>query len=122
MSLPIWKVRRHYFSYKNPQFFAKKKLSSQLELLCVKTLPSFYSDYSKKSLFISVANEFYENYLVTQDYCVSTHDLLCSSENCKFHLVLIGISVNQILQRLDKRIYIYQEIDCLYTLFKRFSI
>ena len=49
---------------------------------------------------------------------MSTHDLSCSSENCKFHLVLIGISVNQILQRLDKRIFINQEIDCLYILFK----
>ena len=81
-------------------------------------LPSFYSDYCKKSLFISVSSDFYEKYLVTQDYCVNTHNSLCSLENCKFHLVLIGISLSQIFQRLDKYVYIYQEIDCLYTLFK----
>ena len=56
--------------------------------------------------------------IVTQDYCVSTHNSLCSLENCKFHLVLIGKSFSQIFQRLDKYVYIYQEIDCLYTLFK----
>ena len=33
-------------------------------------------------------------------------------------MVLIGISLSQIFQRLDKYVYKYQEIDCLYTLFK----
>ena len=33
-------------------------------------------------------------------------------------MVLRGISLSQIFQRLDKNIYIYQDIDCLYTLFK----
>ena len=82
------------------------------------TLPSFYSDYCKKSLFISVSSDFYEKYIVTKDHCVSTHNILCSLENCKFHLALIGISLCQIFQRLDKYVYMYQEIDCLYTLFK----
>ena len=81
-------------------------------------LPSFYSDYNSKSLFISVSNDFYEKYIVTQDYCVSTHDCFCSLGNCKFHIILIGNSLSQILQRLDKYLYIYQEIDCLYTLYK----
>ena len=82
------------------------------------TLASFYSDYSKKLLLISNSNEFYEKYIATQDFCVSTHNSICSLENCKFHLVLIGTSSNQNLQRLDKHFYIYQEIECLYTLFK----
>ena len=81
-------------------------------------LPSFYSDYNSKSLFTSVSNEFYEKNIVTQDYCVSTHDSFCSLGNCKFHIILIGTSLSQILQRLDKYQYIYQEIDCLYTLYK----
>ena len=81
-------------------------------------LPSFYSDYSKKSLFISASNEFHKKYIVTQDYWVSNHNSLCSLENCKFHLVLIGTSLRQNLQILDKYIYIYQEIECRYTLLK----
>ena len=81
-------------------------------------LPSFYSDYNIKSLFISVSNKLNKKYIVTQDYCVSTHDSFCYLGNCKFHIILIETSLSQILQRLDKYQYIYQEIDCLYTLYK----
>ena len=81
-------------------------------------LLSFYLDYCIKSLFISVFSNFYEKYKITRDFCVSTHNSLCSLENCKFHLVLIGKFLSQILQRLYKNVYIYEEIDCLYTLFQ----
>ena len=80
-------------------------------------LPSFYSDYNSKSLFISVSNDFYEKYIVTQDFCVSIHDSFRSLGNCKFHIILIKTSLSQILQRLDKHQYIFQEIDCHYTLY-----
>ena len=81
-------------------------------------LPSFYSDYNSKSLFISVSNELYEKNIETQDYCVSTHDSFCSLGSCNFQIILIGTSLSQTFQRLDKYIYKYQEIDCLYTLYK----
>ena len=84
----------------------------------IQIIPSFYSDYNSKSLFISVSNEIYEKYIVTQGFCVSTHDSFCSFGICKFHIILIGTSLSQILQRLDKYQYIYQEIVCLYTLYK----
>ena len=79
-------------------------------------LPSFYSDYNSKSLFISVSNVFYEKYIVTQDYCVSTHDSFCSLGNCKFHIILIGTSLSQVLQRLDKYQYIYIKKLIVFTL------
>ena len=81
-------------------------------------LPRFYSDYNNKSMFISVSDKFYEKYILTQDYCVSTHTSFCSLESCKFHLILIGTSLSQIVQRFDKYQNIYQEIDCLYILYK----
>ena len=81
-------------------------------------LSSFYSDYNSKSFFISVSNDFYEKCIVTQYYCVSTRNSFCSLGNCKFHIILFGTSLSQILQRLDKYQNIYQEIDCLYTLYK----
>ena len=65
-------------------------------------LPSFYSDYNNKSLFISVSNELNENYIEPQNYCVSTHDSFCSLESCKLHIILIGKSLGQVLSRLDK--------------------
>ena len=55
---------------------------------------------------------------MTQDYCVSIHDSFCSLESCKFHLLLIGKSLSQNLQKLDNYQNKYQEIDCLYTLYK----
>ena len=63
--------------------------------------PTFYSDYNAKSLFISVSENFYEKFIVTQDYCVSNHSSFCPVENYKYHLVLIGSWLDQILQRLD---------------------
>ena len=39
-------------------------------------------------------------------------------ENCKSHLVLIGSSLDQILQRLNKYHFTYQIVDCIYTLHK----
>ena len=80
--------------------------------------PTFYSNYNAKSLFISVSENFYEKFIVTQDYCVSDHSSFCPVENCEFHLVLIGSSLNQILQRLNKYHFTYQIVGCLYTLYK----
>ena len=73
-------------------------------------LPSFYSDYRRKLLLISVSSDFYEKYIVTLDYCVSTHNSFCSLENCEFHLVLIGISLSQTFQKLDKYVYIIKKM------------
>ena len=80
--------------------------------------PTFYSDYNAKSLFISASENFYEKFIVTQDYRVSNHSSFCPVENCNFHLVLIGSSLIQILQRLDKYRLTYQIVDCIYTLYK----
>ena len=80
--------------------------------------PTFYSDYNAKSLFISVSENFNEKFIVTQDYCVSNHSSFYPVENCKFHLVLIGSSLDQILQRIDKYHFTYQIVDCIYTLYK----
>ena len=81
-------------------------------------LPSFHSDYCQKSLFISVSSNLYEKKIVTNNFCVSTRNSYCSLENCKFHILLIGSSFDQILQRLANFHFTYQIIDCLYTLYK----
>ena len=41
-----------------------------------KALSSFYSDYCQKVLYISVSSDFYDKYIVTQDYCVYPQILL----------------------------------------------
>ena len=77
-----------------------------------------YSDYNAESLFISVSEKFYEKFIVTQDYCVSNHSSFCSVEMFKFHLVLIGSSLDQLLQRLDKYHFTFQIVDCICILYK----
>ena len=77
------------------------------------TLPSFYSNYCQNSLFTSVSSDFCEKFIVTNNFCVSTHNSYCSLENCKLHILLIGSSFDQILQRLGNFHFTYQIIDCL---------
>ena len=81
-------------------------------------LPSFYSDYCQKSLFISVSSDFYEKSLVTKNFWVSIHNSYCSLENCNFHILLIGSYFDQTLQRLGNSHFTNQIINCLYTLYK----
>ena len=86
----------------------------------LQVIPSFYTNYSKNSLFIS-ANT-YEKYIVSKEYCVAGHDdKMCLLPNCSYHIILIG-NIKELLQKLDALCFNYQHVDCLYTLFKyRFS-
>ena len=82
--------------------------------------PSFYTNFSKNSLFIS-ANTF-ENYIVSIEYCIAGHDDKMSFlPNCRYHIILIG-NIEELLQELDTFCFNYQHVDCFCTLFKyRFS-
>ena len=86
----------------------------------LQVIPSFYTKYSKNSLFIS-ANT-YEKYIVKKEYCVARHDdKRCFLLNCRYHIILIG-NIKELLQKLDAFCFNYQHVDCLYILFKyRFS-
>ena len=105
---------RCWYSYINPQLSAK---------IIVPDGCSYLSNSSQllfrllsKLLFVSISSDFYEKYIVTQHFCVSTHNSYRSLENCKFHIFLIGSYFDQILQRLGNFHFTYQIIDCLYTL------
>ena len=63
-------------------------------------LPSFIQIIVKNRYSFSVSSDFYEKYIVTNYFSVSTHNSYCSLENCKFHILLIGSCFDQILQRL----------------------
>ena len=77
---------------------------------------SFYTNYSKNSLFIS-ANT-YEKYIVSKEDCFARHDeKMCFLPNCRYHNILIG-NIKELLQKLDAFCFNYQHVDCLYTLFK----
>ena len=121
----VWKVLYEFSLYgkcagvispKTIPHFLQKSIFPMAAALC-QAHPAFIQ-ITVKNRYFSDSNRFYEKYIVTQDYCVSTHNVLCSLKNCKFHLGLVRTSFSQILQGLDKHIYVYQELDCLYTLFK----
>ena len=88
--------------------------------IMLQLIPSFYTNCSKNSLFIS-ANT-YEKYIVSKEYFIARHDdKMCFPANCRYHIILIG-NIKDLLQKMDAFSFNYQHVDCLYTLFKqRFS-
>ena len=82
----------------------------------LQVIPSFYTIYSKKRLFIS-ANT-YEKYFVSKEYCIARHDdKVYFLLNFWYGNILID-NIKDLLQKLD---FNYQHVDCLYTLFKYLS-
>ena len=65
----------------------------------LQVIPSFFTKYSKNSLFISVNT--YKNYIVCKEYCIARHDdKMCFLPNCRYHTILIG-NIKELLQKLD---------------------
>ena len=61
----------------------------------------------------------YKPYLLTKKYSVATHkDIFCPLKTCRYHIILISSSVKKILETIENLSYIYQTVDCLYTLYK----
>ena len=82
----------------------------------LQVIPSFYTNYSKTSLFISA--DTYEKYIVSKEYCIARHDdKMCFLPNCRYHIILIS-NIKELLQKLDALCFNYQHVDCLYTLLK----
>ena len=88
--------------------------------IMLQTISSFYAKNSEKSLFISATT--FEKYIVCKDYCIAHHnEKTCFLPACKNHIVLLG-NVQELLKKLDTFCFTYQQVDCLYKLFKyRFS-
>ena len=86
----------------------------------LQVIPTFYTNYSKSSLFISANN--YEKFIVSKEYWSARHDdMMCFLPFCRYHIILIGNN-KDLLQKLHALCFNYQHVDCLYTLFKyRFS-
>ena len=81
----------------------------------LQVIPQLWCKLFKKSLFIS-ANT-YEKYIVSKEYCIFRHDdKMCFLPNCRCHIILIG-NIKDLVHKLDAFCFIYQHVDCLYTLF-----
>ena len=87
-----------------------------MQAVTSQTIPSFYTDHSKNSLFVS-ANT-YEKYIVSKEYCIARRDDKMSFlSNCRTLIILSG-DIEELLQKLDAYCFKYQQLECLYILFK----
>ena len=70
--------------------------------IMLKTIPSFYTKLSEKSLFISAST--YGKYNVCKDYCIAHHDdKTCFLPSCKYHILLLG-NVEELLKKFPSPI------------------
>ena len=112
----VQKVLVSCFSDSFAQKTTQQKRDQWMAAVKLQVIPSFYTIYSKNSLFIS-ANT-YEKYIVSKQYCIARQDdKMCFLPNCRYHIILIG-NIKELLQKLDAFCFNYQHMDCLYTLFK----
>ena len=87
-------------------------------IMC-QVLPQFYRDSNDKTLFLSVSVKEFKLYLLTKKYSIATHkDNFCPLKTCRYHIILISSSVKEILEKIENLSYVYQTVDCLYTLYK----
>ena len=84
--------------------------------IMLQTIPSFHAKTSEKYLFTSANTN--EKYIVCKESCTAHHnEKTCFLPACKYHIVLLG-NVQELLKKLDTICFTYQQVDCLYTLFK----
>ena len=82
----------------------------------LQVVPSFNTNYSKNSLFVS--KNTYEKNIVSKECCNARHDdKMCFLPNCRYHSILRS-DIKELLQKLDGFRFNYQHVDCLYTVFK----
>ena len=81
-------------------------------------LPHFYKKFCEKALFIFVSVKDYRPYLFTSEYVVALHYSFCPLKTFRYHIFLISFSAKDLLQKLEDLSYLYQTVDCLYTLYK----
>ena len=77
-------------------------------------LAQFYRDYNDKKLFLSVSVKECKPYLLSKKYSVATHN----DNFYRYHIILLSSSVKEILVKIENLSYVYQTVDCLYTLYK----
>ena len=72
--------------------------------------PHFYKKVCEKALFITVFVKDYGSYILTNEYVIISHNSFCPLKTCRYHIVLISSSTDDLLQKLED--LSYQTIDC----------
>ena len=98
--------------------FERTKYFYTLEAVMCQVLPNFYKTFCEKALFIYVSVKDYRSYILINEYVVISHNSFCTLKTCRYHIVLISSSTEDLPQKLEDLSYLYQTVDCLYTLYK----
>ena len=74
----------------------RKRLINQMVAVLLQVITSFFTTYSKNSLFISANTD--EKYNVSEECCFARHDdRICFLHICRYHIILIG-NIKELLQ------------------------
>ena len=69
-------------------------------------------------MFLSVSVKDYRSYTLTNEYVVASRNSVCPLKTCRYHIVFISSTTKDLLQKLEDLSYLYQTVDCLYTIYK----
>ena len=103
---------------KSIALFELTKYFYRMAAVICQVLPHFYKKFCEKALFISVTVKDYRSYILTNERVVASHNGFCPLKTCRYLIVLVSSSTEDLLQKLEDLSYLYQTVDCLYTLYK----
>ena len=83
------------------------RTGGKMAVVMLQVIPSFYTNYSKNSLFDSA--DTYEKF-VSKEYCIALHDdKMCFLPNCRYHIFVLG-NIKELLKKLDAICFNYQHV------------
>ena len=98
--------------------FERTKYFYRMAAVMCQVLPHLYKKFCEKAQFISVSVKGYRPYIITSECVVASNNSFCPLNTCRYHIALISSSTRDLLQKLEDLSYLYQTVDCLYTLYK----
>lgn len=77
--------------------------------------PSHFNKFNQDCLFITT-DQNYLPFLVTEEFVVAEHNSFCTSQNCKYHILLY--SESPYMEKLTNLLFSFLKVDTLYFTFK----
>ena len=94
----------------------RKRLNNQMAAVMLQVIPSFSTIFSKNCPLNSTNTS--EKDIVSEENTFARHDdKMCFLPNCRYHIKLKGDN-EKLLQKVDAFCFNYQQVDCLYAVFK----
>ena len=78
-------------------------------IMC-QVLPQFYKKFCEKASYVSVSVKEYRPNILTSEYVVASHNSFCHLNTCRYHIVLISSSTEDLLQKLEDLSYFIRQL------------